>query len=123
MPSGVYKRTNYNKGWFKKGKKYFPENHPAWKGKKVGYAGLHLWLKRNFGKAIKCKNINCKYPKGKFEWALKKDCEYERKRENFFMLCQSCHKKYDFTEETRKKMSIKGKLRKIKQDKNGLFCK
>lgn len=41
-----------------------------WKGDDVGYFALH-------------------------DWALKKDKRYERKRNNFKMLCRSCHLKQD----------------------------
>ena len=83
------------------------KNHFSWVGDKVGYGGIHQWLKKEFGKANKCENPDCPYkdPKG-YEWAKLKDKEYERNRKNFRMLCRGCHHKYDLTKESREKMSI-----------------
>ena len=67
-----------------------------WKGDSVGYRALHQWLQREFGKADRCENPQCEHKIKKFEWALLKGKKYERKRENFWRLCQSCHAKYDF---------------------------
>lgn len=70
------------------------EKHPLWKGDKVSYKGLHLWLKRNFGKANKCEH--CYNPVAKrYEWALIKGKKYQHKRENFIQLCTKCHHNYD----------------------------
>jgi len=66
-----------------------------WKGAKVGYYGIHNWLIRKFGKANKCENFNCSKKYNKFHWAKLKDKTYERKRENFWMLCIRCHAIYD----------------------------
>ena len=92
-------------------------NKNAWKGDDVGYDGIHRWLRRTFGKANKCENPKCVYPRNsthrpikiilkpaRFEWALIKGKSYERKRENYIMLCKSCHSYYDFTEERRKNL-------------------
>lgn len=68
------------------------------------YSALHHWLRYHFGSAYKCQNPNCPNLSKKYQWALKKGCNYEYKIENFFMLCASCHQKYDLTEETREKM-------------------
>lgn len=79
---------------------------------------VHAWLYRNFGKASKCENkinqifdFSCKEKSVKFNWAKIKNKPYENMRENFMELCSGCHNKYDFKEETRKKLSIlyKGK--------------
>ena len=70
-------------------------NH-QWKGDEVGYGALHDWLKSHFGNADRCENPDCSYANPKrFEWALIKGKNYERKRENFMMMCKSCHTKYD----------------------------
>lgn len=65
-----------------------------WKGNNIGYGGIHMWLRATFGKARKCEFCNGLKAK-RFEWALVKGKRYERKRENFIMLCPSCHRKYD----------------------------
>ena len=71
------------------------ENSTQWKGDQVGYFGLHYWIRKTFGKADRCENKNCSYKSNAFQWALIKGKEYERKRENFMMLCRPCHSVYD----------------------------
>jgi len=79
----------------------------------MSYNAVHKWLIRRFGKATKCENPACKSKKPKrFEWALIKGMEYEQKRENFIMLCPSCHRKYDITE------AVKQMLRGERKSKN-----
>ncbi len=84
------------------------DKNPSWKGDRVGYQGIHRWLNTNFGKASKCEYPDCKYPRrssiGKilkapkgFVWAKLEDKNYERRRENFWQLCHSCHFRYDET--------------------------
>lgn len=93
-----------NSGSFKKGRipwnkgKSLPKGEKAnnWKGDDISYIGIHAWLRRTYGKAAKCENPKCEAEDVKrFEWALKKGFEYERKRENFIQLCKSCHVEYD----------------------------
>ena len=78
---------------------------------------LHRWLRVNYGKANKCENkenkilnFECKSNPKRFEYALIKGKKYEQKRENFIMLCPSCHRKYDYTNELKQKFikRIKG---------------
>lgn len=72
----------------------------------LNYFKSHSWLIYWFGRANKCENINCNYENPKrFEYALKKGFTPEKKRENYIMLCPSCHRKYDFTELQRKNQS------------------
>jgi hypothetical protein len=61
------------------------------------YQAIHHWLKKNYGKADKCENKNCTKKSQTYEWALKPNKEYKRKRENFSKLCKSCHAKQDLT--------------------------
>jgi hypothetical protein len=82
---------------------------------KGGYHAIHKWIYKNYGKAIKCENIDCEKRSNDFEWALSKGKKYEYKRENFIQLCKSCHIKYDFTEQGRK--SIKRFFKGRKQTK------
>jgi hypothetical protein len=72
------------------------------------YFRIHNWLSYHHGKASRCENELCQsiYPEPKqFEWALLKGKEHKRNRNNYIQLCSSCHRKYDFTEELRKKFS------------------
>jgi len=73
-------------------------------------AGVHSWLRRIHGVANRCDFCKTKNTY-RYEWSLKKGCKYEPKIENFQQLCVKCHRNYDMTDETRKKMSIakKGK--------------
>jgi len=73
----------------------YGQDHWNWKGNKVGYKGIHIWLIKTFGKATKCDNPNCPKKSKVFQWAKLRNKEYERKRENFFQLCRSCHILYD----------------------------
>ena len=87
MPSGVYIR-----------KKRHPlnENSCHWIGDKVGYRGIHQWISRNFGKANKCENKKCNFNNPHhFEWANISG-EYKRERNDWEMLCPSCHRKKDY---------------------------
>ncbi len=70
------------------------EKSPHWVGDKVGYCGIHDWIKTNYGLAQKCEQ--CGSDKN-VHWAKLKGKEYERKRENFWQLCSKCHMDYDDT--------------------------
>jgi len=70
------------------------------------YFRCHSWLIYWFGRANKCENNACNFENPKrFEWALRKKYNYEKNRNNYIMLCPSCHRKYDMTDEIRNKMS------------------
>lgn len=59
------------------------------------YDAIHSWLKTEFGKPQKYESHTCDKTKRIFSWCLKKNKQYEFKRENFIRLCTSCHRKYD----------------------------
>lgn len=69
------------------------------------YNVLHNWIKRKYGKAVKCENPNCKHKSIYFDWALKKGKKYERDISNFMQLCKSCHVAYDWTDNQKTLMS------------------
>lgn len=81
------------------------EKHHEWKGNKASYTAFHQWLKRKYGKANKCENPKCVYPRmtangilwspKRFEWAKIHGYEHDHKRENYWQLCKSCHAIYD----------------------------
>lgn len=83
--------------------------HPRWKGDNAGYVSKHMRIYRWFGKASKCENKNCLHKSKVYDWANKSK-KYLSKRNDWLMLCRSCHKKYDMTDEAIKKNS---QLRKI----------
>ena len=57
---------------------------------------IHQWLKYHYGRAVSCENPNCTSNFSKrFEYSLLKGKLYEKNRDNFWMLCPSCHRKYD----------------------------
>lgn len=67
------------------------------------YAKIHKWLKDNFGKADRCQSIECDKTSNNFQWAKKAECRHDYRRENYLMLCQKCHGKYDANEKGRKR--------------------
>ena len=92
-----------NGNGFKKGKKnraygIHGEEAWMWKGDDISYAGIHMWLRGFYGQASHCEFCGKKGRKKKrwnIHWALKSGMMYERKRENFLMLCVGCHVRYD----------------------------
>lgn len=69
------------------------------------YQSIHYWIHSRYGLADHCEF--CKTTSAKrYQWALRKGFDYERKIINYLQLCDSCHRKYDFTEETNKKMLV-----------------
>jgi len=107
-PSGILSREARKKARLKMlGHKRTPkgEKHHMWKGENASYAAKHIWVNSHFGKANKCENPPCKYPRknwdGKimdkpkrYEWANISG-EYKRKRDDWKMLCPSCHRTKD----------------------------
>ena len=77
---------------FKKGEN-LRENNPVWKGKNVKYAGLHMWIKSNFGVPKKCMLCGTK-EKRTYHW-INKDGNYTRNKEDWTTACVPCHKRYD----------------------------
>lgn len=89
------------------GHKNTPEGkkHFNWKGEKAGYGAKHDWIRLHFGKADRCEEPTCKYPRKnwdgelmlkpkRYEWAnISK--EYKRQRDDWEMLCPSCHRTKD----------------------------
>ncbi len=76
--------TPWNKGKFKKD---------------APYRQLHKWIRRNFGSANHCQNINCKNESSFFDWAKLPECEYEHNINNYIQLCRKCHKLMDIKKE------------------------
>jgi hypothetical protein len=69
------------------------EKNPAWKGDKVGYFGLHLWIKKHKPKSMfceKCGKVTDKLDVANISGLYKRDIS------DFRWLCRSCHSKFDF---------------------------
>ena len=77
------------------------EKHWNWKGDGAAYSTVHLWLRDHYKKKGICEH--CLKEKIT-EWA-NIEGNYTRNREDYLELCRSCHKKYDMTEERKKKIS------------------
>lgn len=75
---------------FKKGQ-FLREKHPFWKGDNVGYYALHVWVKKELGKAKKCEECKSEL---NVQWA-NKSRKYLRNINDWFQLCIKCHNKYD----------------------------
>ena len=69
------------------------ERNPMWRGDDVGYQALHIWIRRNKGKPIRCEHCGSETEK-KYEWANKSH-KYKRDLDDWIRLCTKCHKKYD----------------------------
>ena len=81
--------------------------HNKGKFTSTSYTSIHKWLARHFIKSKKCEHC----PNTKFiEWALKKGKKHDHNRDSYLCLCSSCHKKYDYTDERKKKLSDSLKL-------------
>jgi len=78
------------------------KNH-QWVNKSPSYTSVHKWLARNFDKLSECEFCGSD---SFIEWSLKKGKTHDHNREFYYCLCSSCHKKYDYTEERKKKLSI-----------------
>lgn|SRR3990167_7994514 len=104
--SKIRKGKNLGNAWgFKKGMitwnkglklpQFSNENNPLWKGDKVSYTGLHKWVYRHRGKALKCEFCGKeKTTPRSINWANKSH-KYLRDLNDWISLCVSCHRKYD----------------------------
>lgn len=84
--------SKFNK---KKSKIYIGEKHRNWKGDKVGYGGLHMWIAKELGKPKYCEHCKCTNLRStQYNWA-NKSRQYKRDVTDWVRLCNKCHKKYD----------------------------
>ena len=58
----------------------------------ISYKGIHMWIRNNYGKAIKCEH--CGEKDKMIHWA-NKDHTYSRDIKDWVQLCVSCHRNYD----------------------------
>jgi len=69
------------------------EKHYNWKGDKVSYRTLHNWIVKNYGKTNRCEICDGRKAK-MFDWHNLSG-NYKRERDDWQMLCRSCHMKID----------------------------
>lgn len=94
-PLSVEDRARVRKQFAELNARQVGENHPRWKQTNLSYAGIHKWLQRDFGSPTECQNSDCLEVSVSFQWAKLRNMKYERTRENYVMLCASCHQSYD----------------------------
>ena len=68
------------------------ENHSCWKGEKVGYVGLHRWVRKCLGKPKICNH--CGNSGVAIQWANVSG-EYKRNLTDWINLCVPGHRIYD----------------------------
>lgn len=86
---GKYKHTDKIKKHLRKMK--LGIKNPLWKGDKVGYTPLHIWVRRNKPKPNKCEI--CKEDK-KLE-VSNKNGKYSRNLNDWQWICKRCHHYFD----------------------------
>ena len=75
--------------------KRFAKTNHNWKGDKVGYYGLHNWVRRQLGSPNKCEHCGVDNLRPRqYHWA-NKSRTYLRDVNDWLRLCVKCHKAYD----------------------------
>lgn len=72
----------------------FGEDSRRWKGSHASYYAIHIWIKKHWGTPDHCDMCRCESA-SRFEWC-NKDKKYRRVREDWFQLCPSCHRLFDY---------------------------
>lgn len=67
------------------------EKAPNWKGDKVGYSGLHDWIRKQLGTPNRCEKCGTTKAR-RYEWANISG-KYKRDLSDWCRLCVSCHRK------------------------------
>lgn len=80
------------------------------------YVVIHAWMRKNYGSADRCEMESCNGKSKKFYWAKRQGFPYTKNRENFWMLCASCHTKYDFKPEAGARISAAQRGRKMPKE-------
>lgn len=88
------------KAW-NKGKKFVQiseKNHWNWKGDKVGYHGVHSWIRKLLGKPNSCEHCGGEGRYNGSKWSIhwaNKSQKYLRDLTDWMALCVKCHRRYD----------------------------
>lgn len=82
----------------------FDEKASRWAGDNITASGARQWVLRKFGKATKCENPTCHYPRYNANKVLLKEAKHFvwssksgqslRDRDDWFQLCLSCNRQY-----------------------------
>lgn len=74
------------------------EKNPRWiEGVPKNKFTLHRRVWTLYGKADRCENPKCKGKSQDFDWSNKKHDYKSINREDWQMLCVSCHRLYDYS--------------------------
>lgn len=65
-----------------------------WKGDDASYSSIHKWIRKEYGNANKYFCNFCQ-SKSNLQWS-NKNHKYIRSRDDWWVLCRSCHRRYDF---------------------------
>lgn len=79
--------------------------NPRWKGENASFVSKHIVIHNRYGKADKCENLDCKYPRkdargrmmmkpALYNWANLSGY-YHRDMNDWVKLCVSCHRQFD----------------------------
>ena len=93
------------------------ELSPSWKGDKVSYYAIHIWVVKEKGSPDYCIKCNKKGEKTGRRWNMEWaniDHKYRRDLNDYIGLCSKCHKKYDLK---------KGLIKLNKRNSKGQFIK
>lgn len=95
--SGYWKGKKRDKETVKKMSDYLSsrtgKDAIRWKGDEVGYSGLHMYIRKKFGKPSHCEMCGTKEDR-QYHWARKTNTN-SRDKIDWMRLCVPCHKKYD----------------------------
>lgn len=87
-----------------------------WKGDNIGYGTKHDRIRKKYGKAVFCENrenkvlnFPCTRMSSTYHWAKKSTSIYTPYKKDYYQLCASCHRIYDYTDEHKNKISKKTK--------------
>lgn len=72
------------------------EENPYWKDEKVGYTGIHMWIRKILGTSKVCQMCGLNDKNKMYHWANISG-KYKRNLRDWVRLCVPCHSKFDRT--------------------------